>query len=291
MKMGNVHVVTGGGSGIGKAIATMLPKEDTVIITGRTLAKLEKTAASINESGAHVVATTCDVSQRSDVKKLAEYAASLGEVKKVFHCAGVSGTMADRETIMRINALGTVYVNQEFYKVMNGGVICDTASNSGYILPKIMMPSKKIFSLAISDEEQFVKKMAKKAKLLKDESANVQFAYMMSKNFARWYSENCTFKYMVTKGIRVFSVSPGYVKTPMTEKEEGEGTENLLSYTGLFRGAEPEEIAFLMTSLADERCGYFMGADVLVDGGCVNNSYSILTAAKKYDKKSLKENW
>ena len=61
--------------------------------------------------------------------------------------------------------------------------------------------------------------------------------------------------------------------------------------TGLFRGAEPEEIAFLMTSLADERCGYFMGADVLVDGGCVNNSYSILTAAKKYDKKSLKENW
>ena len=60
--MGNVHVVTGGGSGIGKAIATMLPKEDTVIITGRTLAKLEKTAASINESGAHVVATTCDVS-------------------------------------------------------------------------------------------------------------------------------------------------------------------------------------------------------------------------------------
>ena len=62
--MGNVHVVTGGGSGIGKAIATMLPKEDTVIITGRTLAKLEKTAASINESGAHVVATTCDVSKR-----------------------------------------------------------------------------------------------------------------------------------------------------------------------------------------------------------------------------------
>lgn len=65
---------------------------------------------------------------------------------------------------MRINALGTVYVNQEFYKVMNGGVICDTASNSGYILPKIMMPSKKIFSLAISDEEQFVKKMAKESK-------------------------------------------------------------------------------------------------------------------------------
>jgi len=289
--MGNVHVVTGGGSGIGKAIAAMLPKEDTVIITGRSLGKLEKTAESINETGAHVVATTCDVSKRAEVKKLAEYAASLGEVKKVFHCAGVSGSMADRETIMRINALGTVYVNQEFYKVMNGGVICDTASNSGYILPKLLLPSEKTYALALSDEEQFVKKMAKKAKILKDESANVQFAYMMSKNFARWYSANCAFKYMVNKGIRVFSVSPGFVKTPMTETEEGEGTENLLSYTGLFRGAEADELAFLVISLADERCGYFMGADVLCDGGCVNNNYSILTAAKKYDKKSLNESW
>ena len=36
---------------------------------------------------------------------------------------GVSGSMADRETIMRINALGTVYVNQEFYMVMNGGCV------------------------------------------------------------------------------------------------------------------------------------------------------------------------
>ena len=289
--MSNVYVVTGGGSGIGKAVATMLPKEDTVVITGRNLDKLNKTAEKLNETGCHIVATTCDVSKREDVKKLAQYAASLGTIKKVIHCAGVSGTMANVETIVRINALGTVYVNQEFYKVMTDGVICDIASNSGYILPNLLLPSKKTYALALSDEAEFIKKMAKRAKIMHKEDVDVQFAYMMSKNFVRWYSSQCAFKYMTNKKIRVFSISPGFVKTPMTVKEEGEGTENLLTYTALHRGAEAEEIAFLITSLADERCGYFIGADVLVDGGCVNNGYAMTTAAKKYDNKSLNEKW
>lgn len=289
--MGFVHVVTGGGSGIGKSIAAMLPKEDTVIITGRSLGKLQKTADSLNETGSHIMAAACDVSKREDVQKLAAFAASLGTVKKVFHCAGVSGSMADRETIMRINAMGTVYVNQEFYKVMRDGVICDTASNSGFILPGFMLPSQKTYRLCLSDEAKFIEKMTKKAKLMKDEATNSQIAYMISKNFARWYSQSCAFKYLAEKNIRVFSISPGFVKTPMTEKEQGEGTENLLTYTGLFRGAEPEEIAFLATTLADDRCGYFVDADALCDGGCVGNGYTMFSAGKKYDGRARKENW
>jgi NAD(P)-dependent dehydrogenase (short-subunit alcohol dehydrogenase family) len=290
-KMRNVCVITGGGSGIGKAIVSELPKESTIIITGRNLDKLEKTANEFNQNGYHVIAATCDVSSRDDVKKLADFAATHGEVKKVIHCAGVSGSMADRETIIKINALGTVYVNQEFYKVMNGGVICDIASNSGYILPKILLPSKKVYSLALSNEEKFLKKMTKKAKLVRDESVNSQIAYMISKNFARWYAKGCAFKYMADKKIRVFSVSPGFVKTPMTDKEAGEATDTLLTYSGLQRGAEAEELAFLIVALSDERCGYLLGTDVVCDGGCIGNGYSILTATKKYDKHSLKENW
>lgn len=289
--MGNVCVVTGGGSGIGKAIVSELPKESTVIITGRSLDKLEKTADEFNKNGYHVIAASCDVSSRDDVKKLAAFAASHGEVKKVIHCAGVSGSMADRETIIKINALGTMYVNQEFYKVMNGGVICDISSNSGYILPKLLLPSKKVYYLALSDEEAFLKKMTKKAKLLKKEDINTQIAYMISKNFVRWYANGCAYKYMANKNIRVFSVSPGFVKTPMTDKEAGEATDILLTYTGLNRGAEAEELAFLVAALSDERCAYLMGADVICDGGCINNGYSFLSATKKYDKHALKENW
>lgn len=159
------------------------------------------------------------------------------------------------------------------------------------MLPNFINPSKKTYALALSDEEKFVEKMAKRAKLMRNEEANVQFAYMMSKHFVRWYVNGCAYKYLTNKNIRVFSVSPGFVKTPMTEKEQGEGTENLLTYTALHRGAEPEELAFLIVSLADDRCGYFVGADVLCDGGCVNNGYSITTAAKKYNNKSLNEKW
>ena len=285
-----INVVTGGGSGIGKAVAAMLPKDEKVIITGRSVDKLQKTADEMNAAGSQVLCFACDVSKREDVKKLAEYAASLGEVDKVIHCAGVSGSMGSRETIIHINALGTVHVNQEFYKVMNGGCILDIASDSGYMLPGIMLPSKKVYQLAITDEEAFVAKMVKKSKLGKEEVSS-QIAYMVSKNFARWYAQNCAFKYMATKGIRVLSVSPGFVKTPMTDAEQGEATETMLSYTGFKRGAEPEELAYVVTALADERARYLIGADIVCDGGVINNGYGMLTATKRYDERSLKENW
>ncbi len=289
--MGNVNVVTGGGSGIGKAIALMLPKEDTTVITGRNLEKLNKVCEQANADGYHLVATTCDVSKREDVKKLAEYAASLGDVKKVVNCAGVSGSMGNVEYIISINALGTVHMNQEFYKVMNGGVICDIASDSAHLLPKLLMPKGNVFKIALEDEEKFVKALSKKARIFHSEQADVNFAYFMSKNFVQWYARNAAYKYSNTKGIRIFSVSPGFVKTPMTDAEQGEATDIMLGYSGLKRGAEPEEIAFLVTSLMDDRCGYFVGADVLVDGGCVNNGYSMLTATKPYDGHAINEKW
>ncbi len=66
-----INVVTGGGSGIGKAVAAMLPKDETVIITGRNLDKLNKTAEAMNTEGCRIQAMTCDVSRREDVRKLA----------------------------------------------------------------------------------------------------------------------------------------------------------------------------------------------------------------------------
>ena len=285
-----INVVTGGGTGIGKAVAAMLPKDEQVIITGRRMDKLNQTVEELNATGSQALAMTCDVSKREDVRKLAEYAASLGEVDKVIHCAGVSGSMGDRTSIIRINALGTVHVNQEFYKVMQGGCIVDIASDSGYMLPGIMLPGKKTYRLAITDEEAFVSKMARKAKLGKEEVGS-QIAYMISKNFVRWYAERCAFKYLTTKGIRVLSVSPGFVKTPMTDAEQGEATDTMLSYTGWKRGAEPEELAYVIAALADERARYLIGADILCDAGAVNNGYGMLTATKRYNEQSLKENW
>ena len=285
-----INVVTGGGSGIGKAVAGMLPKEETVIIAGRHTEKLERAAEELNAGGCRALTMRCDVSVREDVRKLAENAASLGEVRKVVHCAGISGSMGTRETIIRINALGTVHVNQEFFKVMNGGCIVDIASDSGYMPVKLLIPGKAVYRLAITDEEAFAAKMTRRAWLGK-ESIGSQIAYMLSKNFVRWYAGQCAFKYMAAKGIRVFSVSPGFVKTPMTEAEQGRATDTMLSYTGWRRGAEPEELAYVITALADDRARYLIGADVLCDGGAVVNGFGMTTAFRRYGEQSLKENW
>ena len=149
--MDEVFVVTGGGSGIGRAVAEALPKKATVVITGRTMAKLQHTADALNAQGHHAIPLTCDVSNRAEVRSLAQHASELGKVDKVIHAAGISGSMADAEKIVRINALGTVYVNQEFYKVMDGGVIVDVASNSGYMLPSAMIP-RRAYPLALTNE-------------------------------------------------------------------------------------------------------------------------------------------
>ncbi|MBP5166895.1 MAG: SDR family NAD(P)-dependent oxidoreductase [Oscillospiraceae bacterium] len=286
-----VNVVTGGGSGIGKAVAAMLPKDGPVIIAGRTPQKLERTALELNAEGCRILTAVCDVSKREDVRALALYASSLGDVDRVIHCAGVSGSMADRETIIRINALGTLHVNQEFFKVMRGGCIVDIASDSGYMLPRILLLRRSAYRLALADEDAFAAKAARKARLVGKDRIDCQIAYMISKDFARRYSERCAFKYMALKGIRVFSVSPGFVKTPMTELEKSKESENMLSYTGHRRGADPEELAYVITALADERARYLIGSDILCDGGAVNNGFGALTARKRCKERSLTENW
>ena len=57
-----VNVVTGGGSGIGKAVAAMLPKDETVVITGRGQKKLDQAAEALNADGCHVLTMSCDTS-------------------------------------------------------------------------------------------------------------------------------------------------------------------------------------------------------------------------------------
>ena len=116
--MKNVCVITGGGSGMGLAAAKFMPRDKVIVVSGRTQAKLDHAVEELGMLGYEAYACVCDTSKRDQVRHLAEYASFKGTVKNVIHAAGVSPTMADPEQILRINALGTVYVNQEFNSVM-----------------------------------------------------------------------------------------------------------------------------------------------------------------------------
>ncbi|MBQ8280283.1 MAG: SDR family NAD(P)-dependent oxidoreductase [Roseburia sp.] len=264
--MKTVCVITGGGSGMGLAAAKCMPKEKIIVVTGRTMSKLEKAVKELEELGYEAYAKTCDTSNRQQVRELAEYAASLGEIKNVINSAGLSPAMADPEKLMRVNALGTVYVNQEFSKLMKAGsVIVDVSSNSAYMIPGFLA-NEKTFALADKDEALFLKKVLKMPNMLKGYQAS-GLAYGLSKKFAIWYAAKCAYEYG-SKGIRVCSLSPGLIATDMGNLEAEEGG-SLIDTTAERRMGKPEELGFALASVADERNGYLAGVDVLVDGGSV----------------------
>ena len=264
--MANVCVITGGGSGMGLEAAKFMPKDKVIVLSGRTVSKLEVAVKELEALGYTAYAKACDTSNRESVKELAAFAASLGEIKNVINAAGVSPAMkGTQESILRINALGTVYVNQEFSKLMKkGSVIVDVSSNSAYILPSFII-NKKVYKLAETDEDTFVKKLVKKSNLAKGEYQRKGFAYSLSKNFVVWYAKKCAFEYG-PRGIRVVSLSPGLIATDMGNLEKKDGG-MLIPFSAEERMGEPAELGFALATVADERNGYLAGVDVLCDGG------------------------
>lgn len=270
--MKKVCVITGGGSGMGLAAAKFMDKDKIIVLSGRTVEKLENAVNELKNLGYEAYAYACDTSDRASVRKLAEYAASLGEIKNVINAAGLSPAMAVPQKLLRVNALGTVYVNQEFSKLMNkGSVILDISSNSAYVLPKFLI-STKTYALAEINEGGFLEKCIKKSNMAKTDYEKAGFAYALSKNFVVWYAKKCAKEYG-ERGIRVCSLSPGLIATDMGKLEEKEGG-NMLKYGAEHRMGTPEELGYAIATVADERNGYLAGVDILVDGGC--------TTLKKY---------
>lgn len=265
--MKTICVITGGGSGMGLAAAKCMPKDKVIVVTGRTMSKLERAVQELTELGYEAYAKTCDTSNRQQVRELAEYCASIGEIKNVINAAGLSPAMAKPEQLLRVNALGTVYVNQEFSKRMHeGSVIVDVSSNSAYLLPDFLA-STKTFALADTNEDLFLKKLLKLSGMLKDAYKSSGLAYGLSKKFVIWYAAKCAYTYGEKK-IRVCSLSPGLIATDMGNLEAEEGG-SLLSTTAEKRMGTPEELGFALAAAADERNGYLAGVDILCDGGSV----------------------
>lgn len=263
--MKNVCIITGGGSGMGLATAKHISKDKIIIITGRTLSKLQQAVQELQQLGYEVYAKTCDTSIREQVQELVQFATNYGTIKQVIHAAGVSPSMASAEQLIRINALGTVYMNEEFSKVMNeGSVIVNIASNSAYVLPNFLA-NKKVFALADTNETLFIQKMLKLPNLIRDAYRSSGLAYALSKKFVIWYSAKMAFT-LGKKHIRVVSLSPGLISTDMGNKEASEGM-SVIETTTEKRMGTPDELGFAIASIADERNSYLAGVDILCDGG------------------------
>ena len=275
--MGDVCVVTGGGSGLGRATAAVMAERDyEVIVSGRSAAKLDAAVTELRAAGGRADQFVGDVSDRDSMRSLARFAADRGRVTAVIHAAGMSPSMGDPRTILAVNALGTVHVNDAFFDVMDGtGCVIDTSSMLAYLAPGIVMPTSA-YSLSRTDPERFLRRMMARVNLF-PRSLRPGVAYGISKHFVIWFARTYAARFGA-KGVRVLSITPGTFETPMGELEADQ-TADYLDRNAIKRPGRPEEIAELYAAVADERMGYLTGTDILCDGGCVGGGGRIPRAA------------
>lgn len=256
---GRVVVVTGGGSGIGRAIAQAVPVEGArVVIADRDGKAAQATLEAIEHNGGVGVAVAVDVTRRAQVREMVRAAVqSFGRIDVSFNMAGVNYPARFLEvdednyaSIMNVNAWGVFLCMQEVAKQMiaqgDGGKIINVASTAG--------------RQALADSAPY---SASKAAVMSFVQAG-----------ARSLAEH---------GITVNSFAPGVVMTPMIDQCAEEfaqmdptgstSVQDVLNSLGagvlLGRPAQPTDLLGLALFLASSDSDYMTGQTIQIDGGSI----------------------
>ena len=245
-------VVTGGGSGIGQAIAHKFAAQGALV---RVLDMNESAAAAtcqrIAGAGGTASAHLCDVTNQADVNATFEELFRLDRVHVLVNNAGIShiGTVAstteeDFDRVVRVNVKGfynCMHAVVEHMKDRGGGVILNLASIAG--------------SAGLPD----------------------RFAYSMSKGAVIAMTYSVARDYLAHH-VRCNCISPARVHTPFVDGylqknypgREPEMFEKLAQSQPIGRMAEPAEVASLALFLCSDEASFITGVDYPLDGGFFN---------------------
>jgi len=256
-------VITGAASGIGSAAAARFGRHYSLLLCDANPERLEAIVASVRQQGVAARGVVCDVSDKASVESLARTAGNLGELAALFHCAGLSPSMADARTLFAVNFGGTANVIDAFYPLLvPGSVGVCVASMSGY--RRDLSDCSDVLSAPNAPYDLDA--------LVQAARGQVRAAYALSKRGVMTLVEQRAARW-AKKGARIVSVSPGVVDTPMGQRETGAaggGSAPLaLKNTPLGRYATADEIAALAEFLCQPAAGFITGCDVLIDGGAI----------------------
>jgi NAD(P)-dependent dehydrogenase (short-subunit alcohol dehydrogenase family) len=247
---GKVAIVTGGNSGIGRAISEVFAREKAhVMIGARNVETGNQTVQAIQKKGGTAAFVRTDVQDNAQVKRLVEEAvARYGTVDIVCHSAGtelvkllVDTTEEEWDMVMNTNAKGAYLVSKYALPYMiakRKGVIINISSQLGLV-----------------GFERFSAYCASKG-------AIIQLTKAMALEYARY-------------GIRVNCVCPGAIDTPMVERElahfqnRAETMTKVIADHPIGRIGKPEEVAEAVLFLASERSSFIIGESLIVDGGYI----------------------
>jgi NAD(P)-dependent dehydrogenase (short-subunit alcohol dehydrogenase family) len=246
-----VAVVTGGGSGIGRAIAVRFAAEGArVVVAGQTVAKLEESARLARERGGEATAVRCDIADLQQVRDLMRAAVEkYGRLDILVNNAALNRNEPIPETVaempedwwaanLDVNLTGHYYCSKYALREMlkaGSGVIVNVASTNGL-------------------------------------TGNWnQAAYIAAKHGMIGLTKSMALDY-ARKGIRVVAVCPGFTETErairhMQMNRPAGWRERSVENIPLGRMGRPEEIANAALFLASDEASFITGVALPVDGG------------------------
>jgi len=254
---GKIALITGAGSGIGRATALLFAKEgakvavvDVVTDSGRETVKM------IKEAGGEAIFIEADVSKAADAERMVKVVVeTYGRLDILFNNAGVMGRFASTaktteehwDRIININLKGVFLGSKYAIPVMldqGGGVIINTGSTAGIDA----LPYLSAYSASKGGVIQLTKAMA------------MEYG---------------------SKNIRVNCICPGGIKTPIAAASGVPGEHVPLPGQPIRRIGLPEDVAYAALYLASDESSYVTGAVLTVDGGWTSGRVMFLDALLK----------
>jgi len=238
---GRIAVVTGGARGIGFESAKALKEGGAIVVIVDVNA--EGGAKAAEQLGIDFLQV--DLTQSDQVAKLAaDVRSKYGRIDIAFNNAGIAVNVPSEECtdedwhkVIDINLSAVFYCCREFGKMMlsqGKGSIINTASMSGII----------------------------------SNTPQPQAAYNTSKAGVIMLTKSLAGEW-ARRGVRVNSISPGYIGTEMTKlgMSNPDWHKEWLHFTPMGRVGEPREVAAVVVFLASDASSYFTGSNLVVDGG------------------------
>ena len=245
---GKSAVITGAGSGIGRAIAILFAKQGALVhLIEIDINASSNTIAAINKFDGNAVGYRCDVTSQAEVVDIFN---KIGKIDILVNNAGIAHvgkadttTEANFDKVYNVNVKGAyncMFAAIPLMKAQGGGVILNMASIAALV--------------GITD--RFAYSMSKGA------------AYAMTLSVARDY---------LSDNIRCNSISPARVHTPFVDGfiaknyggQEAEIFEKLSKSQPIGRMGKPEEVASLALYLCSDEAGFVTGNDYPIDGGFI----------------------
>lgn len=240
---GKVAIVTGAGSGIGRAAALAFARHGAaVVLAGRRRTELEAVRAEIESNAGRAIAVPTDVQRDADVVNLVETAVeTFGRLDVAFNNAGISSygpiealTEADFDSVVATNFKGVWLLVKHEIQAMralgNGGAIVNTSS----IAATGGTAGLSVYAASKGALDAMVRALAVE---------------------------------VGGDGIRINNVSPGLTVTPMTEGMPQAMLDAVVAHTPLKRLGVPADVADVAVWLAGDGARFVTGQSILADGG------------------------